>query len=298
MRVFISVFLLFSVLIVSAQEVNCRVSVVGDEFQGVDKEIFQSMRTSIQEFVNGRVWTNNVFEEHERIDVNFKVQITGLLGSDNFQATLQVQANRPVYNSTYPSLMFNFLDENFSFEYTDHGTLEYEDNSFTSNLTSVLAFYVYFIIGLDYDSFALNGGTEFYQKAESVVNAAQSSDYAGWKSFEKNKKNRYWMAENALSPTFSDFRKAVYTYHRLGLDVFADKPEDARAKITESLFLLEKVNKQKPGALVLQLFFYGKSKELINIYSGAPANEQTRVIPLLKTLDISNASKYDEIEKK
>lgn len=290
--------LLFSFFAVTglAQEVKCRVSVNGGEIQGVDRSVFQEISTVVQEFVNGRVWTKNVYGENERIEINYQIQITGVNG-DNYQATLQVQSNRPIFGTTYSSLMFNFVDENFQFNYTQGMVLDFSENTFSSNLSSVIAFYTYLLIGIDYDSFSPNGGTEYFQKAEAIVNNAQGAEYSGWKSSEKSKKNRYWMAEGMLNAAYAELRQASYLYHRQGFDVLSEKQEEGRAKITEALGLIENVNKVKPGDFMIQLFFYAKSRELISLYGGAPDQEKTRIVPILKKLDISNATKYDELLK-
>ncbi len=294
-NIFVILFSLFASAVLS-QEVTCRVSVIGNEVQGVDRAVFQEIGQIVQEFVNDRVWTKNVFSENERIEINYQIQIKSVSG-DNYQGTLQVQSSRPVFGSTYSALMFNFVDEDFQFEYTQGSTIDFTENSFTSNLSSVIAFYTYILIGLDYDSFSPNGGTEFYQKAETIVNSAQSAEYIGWKSSERSRKNRYWMAEGYLNASYADLRQAIYMYHRQGFDVLSEKPEEGRSKITESLELIQKVNKQKPGAFVIQLFFYAKYRELISFYTGVPDDIKKTVVPMLKELDISNATKYDEILK-
>jgi len=296
MNIRVSLFsvLFFFATVLSAQELLCRVNVDASELQNIDNDVVQNMESSIQDFVNARVWTKNVFEEHEKIEMALTLKITGVSG-DGYQGTLQVQSKRPVYNSSYSSLMFNFLDKKVSFLYTDGMTLEYEDNAFSSNLTSVVAFYCYIVIGLDYSSFSQNGGKEYFEKAEALVNAAQSSGYEGWKSSEKKRRNRYWMVENLLSSSYADFQKAFYTYHRLGLDVMAEKPEEGRKKITEAILLLEKQMRAKPNAFILTLFFYAKAKEIVNIYSEAPQNEKNRVVPILKKIDSSNMNEYNEL---
>lgn len=296
MRIISILLLLFSLSSAFSQEVTCRVTVIGNEVQGVDRSVFQEIGQTVQEFVNGYVWTKNVFSENERIEINYQIQIKSVSG-DNYQATLQAQSSRPIHGSTYSSLMFNFVDEDFQFGYTQGAVMEYSENTFSSNLSSVIAFYTYILIGLDYDSFALNGGTEYFMKAESIVNTAQSTDYYGWKSSDKSQKNRYWMSEGLLNANYADLRRAIYIYHRLGFDLLSEKPEDGRKKITESLELIQKVYKTKPGAFVIQLFFYAKSRELISFYSGVPDDVKNTVVPMLKQMDIANATKYDEILK-
>ena len=228
------IFLLLTISVANGQELKCTVKVTAKDEQESDRNALENLRKSVEQFMNSQVWTDNVFDEKEKIDVNILISVKQK-SNDVYDASLQIQSNRPSYNSRYQSIMLNFIDEKFKFTFQELGTIEFDEQTFNSNLTYVLAFYAYVIIGLDYDSFSLNGGTKWYQKAEAIVNNAQSqNDYSGWKAFE-SKDNKYWIIENLLNNTYSGFRTCLYTYHRLGLDIMSEKPQEGRAKITEAL---------------------------------------------------------------
>ncbi len=288
------IFLLLTISVANGQELKCTVKVTAKDEQESDRNALENLRKSVEQFMNSQVWTDNVFDEKEKIDVNILISVKQK-SNDVYDASLQIQSNRPSYNSRYQSIMLNFIDEKLKFTFQEFGTIEFDEQTFNSNLTYVLAFYAYVIIGLDYDSFSLNGGTKWYQKAEAIVNNAQTqNDYSGWKAFE-SKDNKYWIIENLINNAYSGFRTSLYTYHRLGLDIMSEKPQEGRAKISEALSELEKVHNQKPGTIILTVFFQAKSKEIINIYSEAQADEKSRITSLLKKMDPGRASDYDKI---
>ncbi|GAB4281475.1 MAG: DUF4835 family protein [Marinilabiliales bacterium] len=277
-----------------AQELNCRVQIQHQQIQGSNTQIFQTLQNAIFEFMNNTKWTDHVFSMDERIECNIMINITQQLSTDEYKATIQVQSTRPVYNTTYNSVLLNYQDNDFQFQYVEFQPLDFSLTTFNSNLTSVLAYYAYIIIGLDYDSFSLNGGTEFFQKAETIVNNAQSAKEAGWKAFESNK-NRYWLVENLLQKKYSGVRECIYQYHRLGLDVMSEKPADGRAVIAESLKLIQKVYRAQPGCFILQLFFNAKADEIVNIFSESFTDEKNRVYNILQEVDPANLTKYKKI---
>ncbi len=248
-----------------AQELNCQVQVLSSQIAGTDKRVFESMQTAIFEFMNTRKWTNETFKIEERIDCSILINITEKIGTDEFRGTLQIQARRPVYKTSYNTALLNFNDNDITFKYLESQPLEFVENTYTSNLTSILGFYAYYVIGLDYDSFSLNGGTPYLQKALAVVNNSQSSGYQGWKAFDSNK-NRYWLVNNMLDATFVSLRECMYNYHRKGLDVMADNKESGRAVILESLQELKKVHQVKPLSFSLQVFFIAKADEIVNVF--------------------------------
>lgn len=296
MKKIIFIIFILSVLAGTAQEFKCRVALTYPEIQNPDKELFNKMRQDIEEFVNNQNWTNHVFDEVERIEISFNFHITAQ-SVDIFSGTLQILASRPVFGATYTTPLINFLDENVTFKYQQFESLEFNSNTYTSNLTSVLGFYAYIVLGLDYDSFKLNGGSDNFQKAQTIVSNAQSASEKGWKSYE-DKNNRYWLIEDILNGSYSGFRTGMYNYHRLGLDNMHEKPKESREKIEIALNELENIYKIKPGALLLDFFFYAKKAELKNIYSEAMPDEQKRVITLLKKINPANSSDYDQIVKK
>ncbi|MFO7922323.1 MAG: DUF4835 family protein [Bacteroidales bacterium] len=295
---FILVFLLSLASVGTAQELRCNVQVITNQIQGTNKQKFTTLQRAIYEFMNGRNWTNHVFNNQERIEANIMINLTDEISSDEFRGTIQIQSRRPIYNSSYNTVLFNYMDNNMHFRYVEHETLEFNENQHLSNLTSILAFYAYIIIGLDYDSFSLNGGTEYFQKAETIVSNAQNASERGWKSFESNR-NRYWLASNLRDSKFAPVREFNYRYHRLGLDRMSERPAEARAEITESLFLLQKVYREKPDPFMhlLQVVFDAKSDEFINVFSETTPDEARRVTTLLREVDPANTPKYQRIQQ-
>lgn len=293
---FIFIFITTTTFILG-QELNCQVQVASQQVQATDKQIFQNMQKDIFEFMNNTKWTNHVFNIEERIECSFLINITSWDMTDKFEGTIQITARRPVFNSSYNTVLINFIDKDFEFRYSDYTPLEFSETTHKSNLTSVLAFYAYVILGLDYDTFSKNGGTEFYQKAENIVNNAQSDPNAkGWKAFEGNK-NRYWLVENILNPTFAPLRECLYQYHLLGLDKMHKQVNTGRTSVLDALYKLEKVHSQKPTAFLLQLFFQAKSDEIVNIFSESFQQEKVKAANLLKKIDPANSSKYNNILK-
>ena len=290
-------FLLVSVS-AGAQELRCNISLNTQQIQGSNRSITETLRTALYEFVNQRVWTNNVFTTEERIDCNMLLNITSLVGNE-FTGTITVTSRRPVFNSTYPTTMFNFQDKDLKFNYVEGQPLEFSDVAHLSNLTSILAFYVYIILGLDYDSFSMNGGTPYFQKAETIVTNAQQSNERGWKAFENNYRNRYWLVQNILDDRYRGVREFSYKYHRLGLDRMSNRPIDARSDIADYLKLLQDVFRRKPDPylFLLQTVFDVKSAEWVDIFTNGTPDEKTRVVKLLKEIDPSNIAKYDKINQ-
>lgn len=286
----------FSYNALQAQEVICNVRVLSNQIQSSDKKKFQTLQTALREFVNNKKWTSEMFQSEERLECNIMINITQEVSTDEYEGTLQIQSSRPVFNTSYYSPILNYIDNDFKFSYIEHQTLEFNENTHISSLTSVVSFYIYTVLALDYYSFAQDGGVAYMQKAQTIVNNAQSAPERGWKAFESNK-NRYWIAEELLDAKYSAFTEAMYQYHRMGLDRMFEDPEKGRASVTESLELLRKVKRQNPTAFILQLFFDAKSSELASVYSDAFPDEKARVISLLTELDPSNISKYNKIKE-
>jgi hypothetical protein len=280
----------------NAQEIYCDVQINTQQVEGTDKKVFETLRTAIFEFLNNRQWTNYNFNIEERIECTFLINVTSRLSSDEFDAELNMALKRPIYNSAYNSTTLNYIDRDFKFKYVEYQPLEFVENTFTSNLTSVLAYYVYIFLGMDFDSYMLYGGTPYFEKAENIVNAAQTSGQTGWKSFE-SQKNRFWLVENFMNPSYQPLRKFMYEYHRQGLDVMYDDANKGRAAILKSMEYLEQVKEGWPNLFIMQLIIEAKSDEFINIFSEGSATEKTRAMNILKKLDPANASKYDEIMK-
>jgi hypothetical protein len=244
--------------------------------------------------VNNRHWTNDQYLQHERIECSMMINITNRVSTDEFDATIQIQSRRPVYSTSYNSPLFNFIDKDFSFRYVEFQPMEFDEKQNRSNLTSVVAYYVYIILGLDYDSYSPKGGNEYFVKAQAIVNNAQNAAEKGWKAFEGTQ-NRYWLAEEMLSSQFSPLRECMYDYHRKGFDVMSEKLIPARAEILNALKKLRKVNQDKPLSFSLAVFFLAKSDEIINLFQQATPDEKAQLINLLAEIDPANSNKYERI---
>lgn len=298
MRNYLYIFL-FLVLskAISSQELNCQVSVVSVQVQGTtEKQIFDQLQKAIFEFMNNTKWTKDNYTVAERIDCSILINVTQKMNSDDYMATIQVQSRRPVFKSSYFSPTVNYIDENFVFKYQQFQQLEFNLNTFSNNITSVLAYYAYVIIANDYDTYSNLGGTEYFQKAQLIVANAQSAAESGWKSFESNK-NRYWIVENALQPVFQPIRECMYKYHRLGLDIMFDKADDGRKEILKSFDLLNGVYKNRPASFPMELFFNAKVVEVVNIFSKGQPEEKAKAVEVLTTVDPANSTKYFKIQE-
>jgi hypothetical protein len=281
----------------SAQDILCNIQVNSQQIQGTDKRIYENMQSALIEFINDREWTNYDFKPEERIECNMVITIQERPSTDRFSARLNVVASRPIYGSTYNSTLLNYVDNDFDFEYTEFQPMDYQDNQYMSNLTSVIAYYIYIILGLDFDSFSQYGGAPFFEKAELVVNSAQESGQVGWNSFE-DQRNRYWLVENYLNQSYRDLRVFFYEYHRNGLDVMSDKAEQGRAAILVSLNYLQKAYDARPGLFALQLVLDAKRDEFVNIFKGGNPKEKEDSQKILKKLDPANSSTYSKISER
>ena len=277
-----------------AQEFNCMVSVNTGQIQTSDKKIFETLQKSLYEFVNNRHWTTDQFLQHEKIECSMMINITNRVSTDEFEGTIQIQSRRPVYSTSYYSPLFNYIDNEFSFRYVEFQPLEFNESQFGNNLVSVIAYYTYIILGLDYDSYSPSGGTQWFLKAQSIVNNAQNAAEKGWKAFEGTK-NRYWLTEEMLSPQFTPLLECMYDYHRKGFDVMSEKLVPARTEILNALKKLRKVNQDKPLSFTLAVFFLAKADEIINVFSQAAPNEKAELINLLAEIDPANSNKYERI---
>ena len=287
------IFLLIGISVFS-QEFLCQVSVSAPQIQGTERTIYTDMQKQLYEFVNQRKWSGYVYKQEEKIECTIMITISDRISTDEFKGTMNIQFRRPIYKTSYNSVMLNYVDKDVQFRYLEGQTLDFSENTQTSNLTSLVAYYLYMFMGFDFDTYSPNGGTPFYQKAQQVVNAAQSAPERGWKAFESSK-NRYWMVENLLNSSYADIRQAIYKYHRLGLDVMTENMDIGRAGIMESIDLLKKVNRESPGLFILQLFLDAKADEIVNIFSQASAMDKTRVVNTLKEIDPANSQKYQKI---
>ena len=295
------IYLFFALIFVAqgsliAQELRCNISISAQKIQGANRTVFETMQSDLYEFMNNRKWTDQKFAMDERIECSFFINLDKQISSDEFTGTIKVQARRPVFNSSYETMLLNINDNDFDAKYIEYQTLEFNETSNKDNLTNILAYYAYIILGMDYDSFSPEGGTEFFQKAQTIVNNSQSAREKGWKAYE-SERNRYWLVENILNKSYSGFRSTTYQYHRQGLDIMYDKSPEGRAAIAESLKSIQKVFRSRPSLYILQVFFDAKSDELVNVFSKSFPDEKNRVSVILNECDPSNGSKYEKILK-
>jgi hypothetical protein len=283
---------------VSSQELNCNVQVSAQKIQGSNRQVFENMQRDVYDFMNNTVWTNHVYNYSERIDCNILINLTDQLSADEFNGTIQVQLKRPVYNTTYNSTILNFVDNNFRFRYVEFAPLEFDPTVHRSNLISVLAYYTYIILGFDYDSFAPEGGTEFFQMAEKIVTNAQNAPEPGWKPYDGSRnRNRYWLVKNALDKEYQGVRQFSYEYYINGLDKMESRIAEARTSMVESLRLIQDVFRRKPDPFMylIQIVIDPKSDEIVNIFTGSFPEEKSRVVQILTEIDPANKSRYEKI---
>ncbi|MCX8081472.1 MAG: DUF4835 family protein [Bacteroidia bacterium] len=282
----------------NAQELNCQVQVNYSQVQGTDlKQVSDQIQKAVLEFMNNNKWGKDQFLPHEKIDCSILIILEERPEIDYYKGRIQIQARRPIYGSSYYSPILNIEDQDFAFKYQQFQQLDFNLNTFQSNLTSVLAFYAYVILATDYDTFSPLGGTEYWQKAQIIMQNAQNAAESGWRANERNNRNRYWIVDNALQPVFEGIRKCMYDYHRMGLDKMSENVEDARAEIFKALEKLKPVYQARPASFPLQLFFNAKRDEIINIYRGATPEEKTKVLELLMLVDPANTTRYTKIQE-
>ncbi len=285
---------LFLSLSVFSQELNCNVTIIAPQIANVEASRIENIESSIQEFMNGRRWTEDFYDLDERIECSMQITINEAPSQTTFRGSIQIQSSRPVYNSDYNTPIFTVNDNDFTFTFADNQIVQWSNDQHRDNLSSVLAYYAYIIIGMDYDTFSAQGGTDHYLMAQTIVANAQNAGESGWRASE-GQRNRFWLVENILSQTFAPLRNCLYRYHRHGMDKLYSDPGSARNEIIEGLLTLKEVHKVRPSSYNIQLFFVAKSDEIINLFTPAPAEEKERIISLLRLLDPGNIQKYDNM---
>jgi len=266
------------------QELNFKVTVNADQIQTTDRNVFKDMERSFANFLNSRKWTQDSYKNYERINCAIFLNISKMPSIGNFIASAQITAARPVYGSNYETVLLNFADREWEFEYIESLPLEYNDNAYMTNLTSMLAFYAYMVLGFDYDSFGEMGGNPYFQKALQVVNNAQSSNRPGWEALGSNR-SRYALLENVNNPQMVELRKNSYRYHRLALDTYAKNPDDARAVILEVLRNIKKAWTINPSSVFIVTFFDAKATELVNVFSEGNLTVRREAYDILTSVD-------------
>ena len=278
-----------------AQELNARITVNGDKIANANKSVFTTLQNALTEFINNRKWTDATFAVNERIDWSMTI-IVNEMEESSFKGEIQVQARRPVYNSSYTTTLLNFRDQQFDFEYMEGEPLEYQENMLTGNLTATVVFYIYIILGLDFDSFSPLGGTAYIQQAQQIVSLAQSQSWSGWKAFDSNR-NRHAVATALQDNASEAFRNLWYTYHRKGLDEMAANPDRGRTTIIEALPALQEVKKARPTSVLLQMFSDAKLDEIVLIYSKATTQEKQSGYKLLQEIYPTETTRLEALQK-
>lgn len=289
----------------SAQEIRCTVDVNSAQVEGSSKEMFDNLKTSVRDFINTSRWTNLTFQENERIECSMSIIVKKVTTEGLLSCEMQLTSHRPVYGTSYSTPLINFRDEEFNFQYQQFDRLEYQQNTFTTNLTAMLAYYCYLIIGYDLDSYARLGGQPCFEQCEQIVNAAQSagleeSEIKGWTTFvhgANGNRNRYALINNLMDEAFSGYRNFFYEYHRLGLDEMAQSTANARAKIASGLPILKDAYRARPATYVVNTFLDAKADELVNIFQGGTADEKKNVYQLLMDIDPTRQNTYDRINE-
>ena len=283
-----------------AQELKCNISINSEQVQGSNKAVFTTLQQSMEEFVNTQRWTNMTFQEKERIECSMMIVVKSV--QDNmFVCEFTCQSRRPVFGTTYTTPTLNIKDANFTFTYQEYDRMEFQHNTFTSNLTALVAYYCYLIIGHDMDSFAKLGGTPYFQVCEDIVTSAQSAsldnaEMVGWKAFESNR-NRYALTNNLMDEAFKKYRAYYYDYHRHGLDEMVNNVANGRARIAKDIKVLKEAYNARPGTYVINTFLDAKNDELVNIFEKGTSEEKKQVYALLMLIDPTRQTTYDRINK-
>lgn len=284
-----------------AQELNCTVQINTEQIDGSNKQQFETLRQSIEDFINTNKWTNLTFAEQEKIECKMLLVCKQVTVDNHYTCELTLQASRPVYNTTYSTTLLNLKDASFNFAYQEYDQLTYQQNDFRSNLTAMLAYYVYLILGYDADSFQKLGGTPFFQQCENIVSTCQSASMAsdeqkGWLAFDSNK-NRYALVNNLLDEAFKPLRNYFYEYHRLGLDEMTNNVDNARARIASGLSVLKDANRARPSTYMCGVFLDAKADEICQLFHGGTDKEKDDIYKLLMDIDPTRSNTYDQIKE-
>ena len=278
---------------IKAQEFNFDVTVSTAQVAGTDQRAFESLKEGVTNFMNNRVWTNVELKPEEKIEGAMVINVKSKNGNI-IEAELNIALRRPSYKASYNTPLFNFIDQDFTFEYIESQPMDFNENMYMSNLTSTLAFYAYYCLGLYFDTFGLYGGDPFFKIADQIVMSSQNAMEAGWKAFDDNK-NRYWLCENMTNAAYKPLRQYAYEYHRLGIDMMSTKQEEGRAAVTKSLTYIQKMYSEKPNLFFLQILNDTKRNAWKSVYTAGNQQEKTKAINILREIDPAHASEYEEI---
>ncbi len=294
MRNILVLFSLLFYLVSPSQELNCTVNVIAQQTGNDNNVVFKTLEKQLNEFINNTKWTDKSFSSEERINCSMVINVSGY-ENDRFNATLQVSSSRPIYNSTYSSPVYNYNDKDFNFQYLEFQNMVYNPLQFESNLISVLSFHVYMILGMDADSFALNGGDEYFKQAQIIANYSQQLNGQGWK-LEDGLQSRFALIDNMVSPTYKEIRSTMYSYHIDGLDTMAESAKEGKSKIISILPELQKIHRRRPNSYLLRVFFDAKSDELMDILSGGPSVNISEAVDILNRIAPMHSQKWRNIK--
>ena len=292
-KIFLIIILVVMVLSANSQEFRCSVTINSQQIQTTEKQIFETMKQTIEDFVNNRKWTTASFEPHEKIDCNIGLILSERVSLTEFKGQFSIQVRRPVYNSNYTTGLFNYIESDFQFSFNESQPLEFDVNSFTSNLSSGISYYLYLFLGVYFDSFAMMGGDPFFETARTIAQTAEKSAYRGWRNTD-GQKARYWFVENYTNPTYKDLRIANYNYHRLGLDMMTKDQTQARASILSALKSIQKVHQVRTNLLATQIFLDVKLNEVASIFGPAPDMEKKEIYNIVKEVSPINLPKIKD----
>ena len=293
-QLFLFVFFLTLMHPVSGQELDCTIEINANQITRTNKQVFETLKTALTEFVNQQKWTDVTYNENEKVSCGMTFIITAQSGK-NFTGTLQVNAVRPIFGTSYSAPILNFNDKNISFEYTEFEPLNFNPNAYDSNLISLMAFYAYVILGTDADTFAFKGGESYFQKAMDVANFAQQSNDDGW-TLKRNQANRFSLLDQILSSAHEEYRKALYTYHRKGMDVFSTNESEAKEAIGQSILTLEKLFRKNRNSLLIRTFLDAKADEIVNVFQDRKYNNKKEVLATLRRISPVNLTKWQKID--
>jgi len=294
-RIFWILVLLTGLGKLQAQELNARVTVLAPQVSNISRPTLDALQKTIRDFLNNNKFSNEAYKPQERIDCSFIITINSWDGGSGYTAEAQIQSSRPVFNSSYNSTLLNMSDKNFDFNYLDGSTIDFSDQNYISNISALLTYYAYTIIGMDKDSFSKMGGTPFYKKAQNIINLAQASGNTGWKAAD-GLRNRFWFNENVLNPIFSELRSFIYSYHLSGLDQLTDN-DKGLTQIVAALPALQQMDKQKLGSIFPNVYFASKAEEVTNVLAKLNTQERLKAYNMLAEIDPANIGKYEGLKK-
>ena len=276
-----------------SQELNCDIIIDARQTGDENLQVFKTLETQLSEFVNNNSWTGKLVRPNEKIDCTMFINISSY-ENDVFQGTIQIQSSRPIFNSSYSSPTYNFNDRNFSFRYQEYQNLSFNENQFENNLVSVIAFHINMILGVDSDTFELNSGTQYFNKAQKILDFSQQKGFRGWGPSD-GLQSRYYLIDNILSTTYKEYRKTMYDYHIKGLDIMATQPKAAKESIAESIMLLGQMDRRRPNSYIMRVFFDTKADEILDIFSSGPKVPVTNLISTLSKIASNHSDKWRNI---